>query len=221
MDFANKILSLREEHHLTQEQLAERLCVTRQAVSKWERGLSYPSLDILRLIAKKFSISMNELLDLHQKEKSEEYKPIGYKNFGFSILYTFLFICVLLVIIFFNLALQESPASLWEQVFYNVLLIFIDLCVFYLLVNSLIPFSKVVIEYNDYGIRIKGKGKGVELPYSSLSLIEIRTHGNWNSGTLKIHTYQKTYIIYALKDLNQVKTGLDEIISLQKAKNNL
>ena len=156
---------------------------------------------------------------LHQKEKSEEYKPIGYKNFGFSFLYAFLFICVLLVIIFYNLALQGSPASLWEQVFYNVLLIFIDLCVFYLLVNSLIPFSKVVIEYNDYGIRIKGKGKGVELPYSSLSLIEIRTHGNWNSGTLKIHTYQKTYIIYALKDLNQVKTGLDEIISLQKAEN--
>lgn len=52
MALYEKIIKIREANNLTQQQLADRVFVTRQAVSKWERGLAYPSLDTLRLISK-------------------------------------------------------------------------------------------------------------------------------------------------------------------------
>ena len=53
---------LREKHQMTQEQMAERLLVTRQAVSRWETGETQPNTDTLKLISKAFDISINTLL---------------------------------------------------------------------------------------------------------------------------------------------------------------
>lgn len=77
MNLSEKIIKIREENNLTQDEMAEKIFVTRQAISKWERGISYPSLDVLHLISKEFKISMNNLLDVNENEKSKEYKPIG------------------------------------------------------------------------------------------------------------------------------------------------
>ena len=58
-----KILkTLREKHNLTQDQLAERVMVTRQAVSRWENGETQPNTDTLKLLSKEFGISINTLL---------------------------------------------------------------------------------------------------------------------------------------------------------------
>ena len=54
MNLSEKIIKIREENNLTQDEMAEKIFVTRQAISKWERGISYPSLDVLRLISKEF-----------------------------------------------------------------------------------------------------------------------------------------------------------------------
>ncbi len=53
---------LREKHSLTQEQLAERLMVTRQAVSRWEMGETTPGIDTLKLLSGYFDVSINTLL---------------------------------------------------------------------------------------------------------------------------------------------------------------
>ncbi len=53
---------LREEHLLTQEELANRVNVTRQAVSRWERGDTWPSTDTLVLLSREFDVSINTLL---------------------------------------------------------------------------------------------------------------------------------------------------------------
>ncbi len=53
---------LREKHHLTQEQLAERVMVTRQAVSRWENGETQPNTDTLKLLSREFDVSINTLL---------------------------------------------------------------------------------------------------------------------------------------------------------------
>lgn len=63
-----KILSkylqyLRKNHHYTQEDLAEQLNVSRQAVSKWETGVSVPDLECLLRISKLYDISMNDILE--------------------------------------------------------------------------------------------------------------------------------------------------------------
>ena len=58
---SEKIYSLRRKNGLSQEQLAEKIGVLRQAVSKWEGGLSTPELDKLRALSECFQITMDEL----------------------------------------------------------------------------------------------------------------------------------------------------------------
>lgn len=62
MEFNEKLQELRKLKGLTQEELAESLYVSRTAISKWESGRGYPNIDSLKLIAKFFSVSIDELL---------------------------------------------------------------------------------------------------------------------------------------------------------------
>ena len=62
MEFNQKLQDLRKRKGLTQEQLAESLYVSRTAISKWESGRGYPNIDSLKLIAKFFAVTVDELL---------------------------------------------------------------------------------------------------------------------------------------------------------------
>lgn len=63
MTLNEKIFQCRKRSGLSQEELAERLGVSRQAVSKWELGTAQPELDKLRLLAQTFGVSTDWLLD--------------------------------------------------------------------------------------------------------------------------------------------------------------
>lgn len=62
MEFHEKLQELRKSRGLTQEELAERLFVSRAAVSKWESGRGYPGLDSIKAIAQFFSVTVDFLL---------------------------------------------------------------------------------------------------------------------------------------------------------------
>ena len=62
METKEILKQLREKNNLTQEQMAEQVMVTRQAVSRWENGETQPNTDTLKIISKKFGISINSLL---------------------------------------------------------------------------------------------------------------------------------------------------------------
>lgn len=62
VEFYEKLQELRKSRGLTQEELAEALYVSRTAVSKWESGRGYPSIDSLKDISSYFSVSIDELL---------------------------------------------------------------------------------------------------------------------------------------------------------------
>ncbi|MBO7176359.1 MAG: helix-turn-helix transcriptional regulator [Clostridia bacterium] len=62
MDFHEKLQELRKRRGLTQDELAMSLYVSRTAISKWESGRGYPSIDSLRAIARFFSVTVDELL---------------------------------------------------------------------------------------------------------------------------------------------------------------
>ena len=62
MEFHEKLQELRKRNGLTQEELAEKLYVSRAAVSKWESGRGYPNIDSLKALAKFFSVTIDELL---------------------------------------------------------------------------------------------------------------------------------------------------------------
>lgn len=81
--FSEKLTALRTSRKMTQEQLAEKLDVTRQSVQKWESGASFPSIDKLVAIADLFSVSLDGLC---REETGEDYGRTGkhytpdYKN---------------------------------------------------------------------------------------------------------------------------------------------
>lgn len=62
MEFHEKLQELRKSRGLTQEELAEVLYVSRTAISKWESGRGYPSIDSLKEISNYFSVTIDELL---------------------------------------------------------------------------------------------------------------------------------------------------------------
>lgn len=62
MEFNEKLQQLRKQKNLTQEELAQALYVSRTAVSKWESGRGYPSIDSLKAIAKFFGVTVDDLL---------------------------------------------------------------------------------------------------------------------------------------------------------------
>ena len=62
MEFNEKLQELRKSKGLTQEELAEKLFVSRTAISKWESGRGYPSLDSLKEIARFYSVTIDDLI---------------------------------------------------------------------------------------------------------------------------------------------------------------
>ena len=72
MEFNEKLQKLRKEHNITQEGLADKLNVSRQAVSKWESGSAYPDMEKLISLSRIFNISLDDLVndkELVSKEK--------------------------------------------------------------------------------------------------------------------------------------------------------
>ena len=62
MEFHEKLQELRKSRGFTQEELAEALYVSRTAISKWESGRGYPSIDSLKEISSYFSVTIDDLL---------------------------------------------------------------------------------------------------------------------------------------------------------------
>jgi len=90
MEFNEKLQELRKNKGLTQEELAEALYVSRTAISKWESGRGYPSIDSLKAIAKYFSVTIDELLSsgevLNIAEEDNKQKEKHLKSLVFGLL---------------------------------------------------------------------------------------------------------------------------------------
>ena len=70
MSFAENLKQLRKKHQLSQEDLAEILDVSRQAVSKWEQGIGYPEVEKLLLLSRKLNVSLDALMETEIAQKS-------------------------------------------------------------------------------------------------------------------------------------------------------
>lgn len=68
MNFADNLKKIRKEQNLSQEQIAERLGVSRQSVSKWESGQAYPEMDKMIQLCQMFNLNIDELLNQDIKE---------------------------------------------------------------------------------------------------------------------------------------------------------
>lgn len=75
IEIANRLVTLRRTHGLSQEELASRIGVSRQAVSKWERAEASPDTDNLILLARLYHVSLDELLSVSEPVSGEEAAP--------------------------------------------------------------------------------------------------------------------------------------------------
>ena len=87
MEFSEKLQTLRKQNNLTQEELAERLFVSRTAISKWESGRGYPNIESLKAIAKMFSVSIDELLDGEQLLSLADEEEKGRRAFLYDLVF--------------------------------------------------------------------------------------------------------------------------------------
>ena len=85
------IAQCRNEKNITQEELGEKLGVTNKTISRWENGNYLPDIEMMQLLSKEFSISINELIsgekinDLDYKEKAEENLIVALENSTFTL----------------------------------------------------------------------------------------------------------------------------------------
>ena len=97
MTFGEIIKKLRTDNGLTQDELAEKIYVTRTAISKWESGRGFPNIESLKAISKYFSVSLDELLsgeeilaiaenDNKQKERTLRDLIFGLLDCGMALL---------------------------------------------------------------------------------------------------------------------------------------
>jgi transcriptional regulator with XRE-family HTH domain len=75
MSFADNLKSIRKERHISQEELAEIMGVSRQAISKWEQGSGYPEVEKLLVLSKELNVSLDYLM-LDEMKSSENNKSL-------------------------------------------------------------------------------------------------------------------------------------------------
>lgn len=91
IEIADRLIKLRKKHGLSQEELAEKLGLSRQAVSKWERAEASPDTDNLICLAKLYGVSLDELLSTDDDVETivkEQVKPEEKEEKGDSIVLT-------------------------------------------------------------------------------------------------------------------------------------
>ena len=90
MEFHEKLQQLRKEKGLTQEALADALYVSRAAISKWESGRGYPSIDTLKALAVFFGVTVDQLLSgeelLTVAEADTRQKEAHFRDLAFGLL---------------------------------------------------------------------------------------------------------------------------------------
>lgn len=113
MNLAENLKKIRKENNLSQEQLAEKLSVSRQSVSKWESGQAYPEMDKVLQLCKLFNVSVDDLLN---QDVSELNNNKAVKSNINKFIEDFLNCITKVIDLFSNLTFKEKVKCIFEQV---------------------------------------------------------------------------------------------------------
>ena len=138
-NFKENLKKLRKENNLSQEQLADELGVSRQAISKWESGAAYPEMDKIIALCDKFNLNIDDLLHKDIKEVKGEEESKKKLN---SFINDFLKFITNTVNMFSNMDLKSKIKCLFEQCIIAFVLFTISLIVYNVL-SSL--FTSILI----------------------------------------------------------------------------
>lgn len=134
MSFSENLQYLRKKQNLTQEQFAEQMEVSRQAVSKWESGQSYPEMEKLLQICEQFGCSMDSLVKGDVTEEAKE-DSTGYNRHmnRYSIM-----VSSAVALIIFSVAIAASLDGIVSEAITNVIMfILIGIAVYILIISGI------------------------------------------------------------------------------------
>lgn len=131
MNLSENLKKIRKEHHLSQEQFAEKLGVSRQSVSKWESDLAYPDLDKIIQISTIFNIQVDDLLNQNIQEVSNEKKSKVALN---KMIDSFLLYITKSIDMFSSMKLQTKLKCIFEQII--IIFIFITIFIIFALIGN-------------------------------------------------------------------------------------
>ena len=80
MTFGEKLAIARKEKNLSQEELAQKLYVTRQAISRWENNTAQPSFEILSALCRELDKTPNDLIETEKETPPRFYKSLSFKE---------------------------------------------------------------------------------------------------------------------------------------------
>lgn len=129
MEFGEKLQDLRKKSGLTQEELARELYVSRTAVSKWESGRGYPSIESLKQIGKYFSVPIDTLLSSEEALNIAEEDNKQKENHFYDIIFGLLDLSVILLLFL------PVFASRTEEIIQGVSLIYLKGVLLYLKIS--------------------------------------------------------------------------------------
>ena len=135
--FSENLKRIRKENNLSQEQLADELGVSRQAISKWESAVAYPEMDKIIALCEKFNVNIDDLLhkDIKEVKGEEESK----KKLNSSI-DDFLKFITNTINLFSNMNFKSKIKCLFEQIVIAVILFLSSLIIYYVISDLLFSF---------------------------------------------------------------------------------
>lgn len=169
MELQKRLVNLRKERGLSQEELAEKLYVSRQTISNWERGATYPDINSLLLIATFFDVSLDNLVkgDIPIMKQTLEQK-----QFKKSL--------ILLILSFFAFSVAYPTRFLLSTRLFSILILLIGMRVLRALFNVLYTIkNRQLNTYADIVNFLEGKDKQVTSRRSDLGFVFILLIGAW------------------------------------------
>ena len=125
--FSENLKKIRKEHNLSQEQLADELGVSRQAISKWESAVAYPEMDKIIALCDKFNLNIDDLLHKDIKEVKGEEESKKKLNNSFD---DFLRFITNTINLFSNMNFKSKVKCIFEQLII-ALILFISSMIIY------------------------------------------------------------------------------------------
>ena len=124
--FSENLKKIRKDNNLSQEQLADELGVSRQAISKWESSVAYPEMDKIITLCEKFNLNIDDLLhkDIREVKGEEESK----KNIN-KYIEDFLNFITNTINLFCNMSFKSKCKCLFEQLVIGTILLVICLII--------------------------------------------------------------------------------------------
>ena len=136
--FSENLKKIRKEHNLSQEQLADELGVSRQAISKWESAVAYPEMDKIIALCDKFNLNIDDLLHKDIREVKGEAESKKKINDSFE---DFLKFITNTINLFSNMNFKSKVKCLFEQLIIAFIL-FLSSMIIYEVLESL--FSRLI-----------------------------------------------------------------------------